>query len=333
MKPALPGWFASTVHVPAPVIVSVVPETEQTPALAVEKTTARPEDAVAESVEGGSVVILLGNAPNEIDWFSFATLKLCDTWGAAPKVASPGWLALIVQVPPPTIVTVVPETWHTAVVVVLNITVRPELAVAATVNGGSPNRRSASGSKVIDCELLVTGKLCATWGAEFHVASPPWFAVMVHMPAATRVTVDPDTVQTAVVVEANVTGSPEVAVAETVKGGSVAARLGSGGKSIVWLPLKTVKVCATWGAGLKLALPAWSAVTLQVPVARMVTVEPETEQTLGVVVSKATGRPELAVAERPKGGSPKVRLGSAPKVMVWLDLPTLKLCETCGAAL
>jgi len=186
---------------------------------------------------------------------------------------------------------------------------------------------------VIDCELLVTGKLCATVGAAFHVALPPWFATRVQVPAATRVTVEPDTVHTAVVVEPNVTGSPELAVAETVNGGSLAARFGSGWKSMVWLPLKTVKVCAICGAGLKLALPAWSAVTRQEPVERMVTVEPETEHTPGVVVSKVTASPELAVAERPKGGSPKIRLGNAPKVMVWPDLPTLKLCETCGAAL
>jgi len=126
------------VQVPAPVIVRVVPDTEQTPALAVLKNTPRPEVAVADSVEAGSVVILLGSTPNEIDWLSFTTLKLCETCGAAPKFASPGWFASIVQVPPPTIVTVVPDTWQVAVVVVLKITVRPELVVATTVNGGSP---------------------------------------------------------------------------------------------------------------------------------------------------------------------------------------------------
>jgi hypothetical protein len=39
----------------------------------------------------------------------------------------------------------------------------------------------------------------------------------------------------------------------------------------------------------------------------------ETEHTPGVVVSKVTGRPELAEAERPKGGSPKLRYGQRPE--------------------
>ena len=41
---------------------------------------------------------------------------------------------------------------------------------------------------------------------------------MVHVPAASRVTVDPETLQTVGVVEANVTGREEVAVAEIAKG-------------------------------------------------------------------------------------------------------------------
>ena len=36
---------------------------------------------------------------------------------------------------------------------------------------------------------------------------------------------------------------------------------------MVWVPLPTVKVCCTWGAALKLALPAWLASMTQVPAA------------------------------------------------------------------
>ena len=50
----------------------------------------------------------------------------------------PAWLAATVQVPAATIVTVLPETVHTPVVVELKLTGRPELAVAPTVNGASP---------------------------------------------------------------------------------------------------------------------------------------------------------------------------------------------------
>jgi hypothetical protein len=45
---------------------------------------------------------------------------------------------VIVHVPAATIVTIDPETVHTAVVEDPNATVKPELAVAETVNPGSP---------------------------------------------------------------------------------------------------------------------------------------------------------------------------------------------------
>lgn len=50
----------------------------------------------------------------------------------------PAWFAAIVQSPAPRIVTVLPETLQTAGVVELNVTGRPEVAVALMVNGGSP---------------------------------------------------------------------------------------------------------------------------------------------------------------------------------------------------
>ena len=59
--------------------------------------------------------------------------KLCVTCAAGRNVALPPWLALIVQVPVVTMVTLLPETVHTLNVVELNVTVSPELAVA--VNG------------------------------------------------------------------------------------------------------------------------------------------------------------------------------------------------------
>ena len=47
---------------------------------------------------------------------------------------------------------------------------------------------------------------------------PGWLAVIVQVPALTSVIVDPLTVQTGVVDEVSVTGSPEVAVGLTVNG-------------------------------------------------------------------------------------------------------------------
>jgi hypothetical protein len=45
---------------------------------------------------------------------------------------------------------------------------------------------------------------------------PVWVASIEHVPAATKVTVLPETVQIEVVVDAKLTGSPEEAVALTV---------------------------------------------------------------------------------------------------------------------
>ncbi len=45
---------------------------------------------------------------------------------------------------------------------------------------------------------------------------PVWLAWMVHVPTETRVTVEPETVQTLMVVDAKLTARPELAVALTV---------------------------------------------------------------------------------------------------------------------
>ena len=65
---------------------------------------------------------------------------------------------------------------------------------------------------------------------------------------------------------------------------------------IVWLPLLIVKDCWTWGAAFQFALPAWSALIVQVPTVTKVTVVPETVQTLVVAEVKATASAEEAVA-------------------------------------
>ena len=47
---------------------------------------------------------------------------------------------------------------------------------------------------------------------------PAWFASMVQVPEAINVAVVPETVQMPVVVDVKVTASPELAVAESVRG-------------------------------------------------------------------------------------------------------------------
>ena len=59
---------------------------------------------------------------------------------------------------------------------------------------------------------------------------------MVHVPATSKLTVAPETVQTDVVCELKTTESPEDAVALTANDGDPYAWLCSGPKVIVWLP-------------------------------------------------------------------------------------------------
>ena len=72
-----------------------------------------------------------------------------------------------------------------------------------------------------------------------------------------------------------------------------------------------------------MALPGWVAVMEQVPEATRVTAIPETVQTDGVVEVKLTGRPEVAVALRLKGGVPSNILPMVPNEI---------LCEACATA-
>jgi hypothetical protein len=69
---------------------------------------------------------------------------------------------------------------------------------------------------VIDCDFRTTVKDCVTRAAAAQAALPAWSAATVHVPAATKVTVDPEMVQTLVGVLVKVTGRPEVAVAVAV---------------------------------------------------------------------------------------------------------------------
>ena len=68
-----------------------------------------------------------------IVWLPLLIVKLRCTCVAAFQLVSPAWLALIVQVPTVTKVTVVPETVQTLVVAEVKATVSAEEAVALTV--------------------------------------------------------------------------------------------------------------------------------------------------------------------------------------------------------
>src|SRR5579864_2850509 len=125
------------------------------------------------------------------------------------------------QVPRPEKDTVFPETEQTPLLLgsVVNTTVRPEVAVATIVYGGS-FLSTCGGVDVmlIVCEALATVNDCCTCAAAWYVPLPAWFAFTVHVPAPIIVTVVPETVQTPALAGAmeNATARPELAVAVTM---------------------------------------------------------------------------------------------------------------------
>jgi len=102
----------------------------------------------------------------------------------------------MVQVPGPRIVTVVPETLQMPGVLVVNVTRRPELAVALMVNGGALEGLSGSGANEMVWFACTTVKVTVTVAAAAYVVLPGWSAAIVQAPPARIVTVEPETVHT-----------------------------------------------------------------------------------------------------------------------------------------
>ena len=129
---------------------------------------------------------------------------------------------------------------------------------------------------------------------------PAWSASTVQVPAPSRETVAPDTVQTPLLPApaAKLTGRPELAAAATVYAGPPATA-GAGGadlKTIACGARSTLNACCA-RASRYLALPACVASTKQVPASRNETVVPEILQTsFFPATAYRTGRPELAIA-------------------------------------
>ena len=83
-------------------------------------------------------------------------------------------------------------------------------------------------------------------------------------------------------------------------------------------------------------MPAWVALTVQVPVASSVTVAglaPLAVQTAGVSAANVTGRPDVAVALIVKGDWSSVLLDGPANEIVWFALDAMKLWLTEGAGL
>ena len=158
---------------------------------------------------------------------------------------------------------------------------------------------------------VTTLKSIVACGATPKVASPTWLALIAHSPSEVPVTVVPVTLHTVGVNELKATARPELVETATV---AVPPTVSAGA-------LPKVMLCAyltlwvTSGAGLTTAFPAWSAATVQAPMATPVTVPPETEQKFGVSELNVIGSPELADATK-LDVPPTVTFGVGPNVMV-----------------
>jgi len=87
------------VHLPPPVMCTVVPDTEQLPLA--EKLTVRPDDAVALTVKSGSPKVLLDRAPKLMVWFALVMARLLGALDALLLLASPVVLVVPEYVPVP----------------------------------------------------------------------------------------------------------------------------------------------------------------------------------------------------------------------------------------
>jgi hypothetical protein len=162
--------------------------------------------------------VIDAGAGHVIDGVPLFTVKLCSTGAAAVKLALPACVARIVHPPAATIATVEPDTVHTPVVSDVKLAGNPDEADALTANGAAPNVFVARGPNVIDCEILVTSKLCVTGVAAAQFALPACVALIAQLPPATSVTVEPATEHTPGVVDAKLTASPDVADALAANG-------------------------------------------------------------------------------------------------------------------
>ena len=152
-------------HVPTDTRVTVVPETVHTAVVCELKDTVRPEVEVAVTLNGDVPKDLFDRVPKVTVWLAWVTWKLWMTGMAAAYVALPAWVAWTVHVPTATRVTVVPERLHTPVVCELNDTVRPDVAVALTLNADVPKDLFDRAPKVMVWVRFVTWKLWLTDGA------------------------------------------------------------------------------------------------------------------------------------------------------------------------
>src|SRR5882757_5880054 len=97
---------------------------------------------------------------------------------------------------------------------------------------------------------------------------------MVQIPTATMVTVLPETVQTAVVVEVNVTGRPEEALAAMANGAAPTVTPVTTGRIINWSVKPPVRGLPEAAVNARDGLPAWRVHTVLLSPAPISSVSP-----------------------------------------------------------
>ena len=163
----------------------------------------------------------------------------------------PAWLAVTPQVPILVKVTTFPEMLQVPFWTILKLTARPELAVALSVNL-RPSIWAGMALKVMTCDLsvAVTVKLCVTGVAALYTLLPGCEATIVQVPAASKVAVLPETVQTLLVEELKLTLRPELAVAVNATVVPLALLPGAANVIVCAAGLFTTTICPTAGAAL-----------------------------------------------------------------------------------
>ena len=116
----------------------MLPLTVHTPAVVEASDTGRAEVEVATSAGGAVPRIWLPGEVKLMTCCARATANEINTDEAAAYVVLPAWLALAVQVPALSSVSVLPLTVHTAGVVDAKLTARPEVALAASSGAAVP---------------------------------------------------------------------------------------------------------------------------------------------------------------------------------------------------
>lgn len=178
--------------------------------------------------------------------------------------------------------------------------------------------------------FTATVRVTATAAAK--MALPAWLAVKEQLPAATRVSALPLVVHTPGVVDTIVTGKPELALA-TSAAGVVPSVCGPGlAKVMVCAATATAKDCCTALAGATVVLPAWLALTVQVPLLSSDKTVPLTVHTAGVLLVKVTTSPELALATSAGGVLPRVWAPGETNVIVCGVAATANEFSTAAAA-